>query len=63
MAPPNGSRPSRAIENSIRMHAVCTARQQTVIAMPEQARKTSPSPDPSVPLTMYGSPSVPAGWR
>lgn len=51
MARPNGSRWSRAIENSIRMQAVCTARQQTVIAMAEQVRKTSPTPGPSVLLT------------
>ena len=39
---PNGSRLSRAIENSIRIVAVCTARQQTMIASAVSARNTLP---------------------
>ncbi len=50
---------SRAIENIIRMPAVWTARQQTVIATAESIRKMSPRVSPSVSLTMYGRPSVP----
>src|SRR5579859_214874 len=49
---PNGSRPSRAIENSIRMQAVQTASVQTVIAIAESIRNTLPVVLPSACLTM-----------
>jgi len=49
---PPGSRPSRAIENSIRMQAVSTASVQTRIASPESARNTLPVVLPSACLTM-----------
>ena len=52
IALPKGSRPSRAIANIRRMHAVSTASVQTVIAIAESTRKTSPSVLPSACLTM-----------
>ena len=49
---PNGRRLSRAIANIMRMHDVCTARQQTVIAIAESIRKMLPTVSPSACLTM-----------
>ena len=46
-ADPNGSRPSRAIVNMMRMPAVCTASAHTVIAIAEQMRNMSPRVLPS----------------
>src|SRR3569833_3700642 len=54
----NGRRPSRAIAHAIRIAAVCTARQHTVIAIAEQIRKAAPSPSPRVLLSRYGMPDV-----
>src|SRR3954453_15874231 len=59
IAEPSGRRLSRAIENIMRMAAVWTARQQTVIATLESVRKVAPSVSPSVSLTTKGRPSVP----
>ena len=56
---PNGSRLSRAIENSIRIVAACTARQQTKIASAVSARKTFPVVLPNALLITYGRPSSP----
>src|SRR5258708_1956216 len=53
---PNGRRPSRAIENNMRMHAVHTASVHTVMATAEATRKTFPVVLPSACLTMYGRP-------
>src|ERR1700734_1171801 len=52
IAEPNGSRPSRAIENNMRMQAVMTASVQTVIAIAESTRKTLPGVLPSACLMM-----------
>ncbi len=49
---PNGSRPSRAIANSSRMHAAITASVQTVMAIAESMRKMLPSVLPSACLMM-----------
>ena len=46
----------------MRMPAVCTARQQTVMAIAESMRKMSPSVSPRVSLTMNGRPSVPISF-
>src|ERR1700733_6519770 len=54
MCEPAGSLPSRAIENSMRMHAVITASVHTVIAIAESIRKMLPSVLPSACLMMYG---------
>lgn len=51
-------RPSRDIAHVIRIAAVCTARQHTVIAIAEQIRKASPRPSPSVLFSRYGMPDV-----
>src|ERR1700729_1948220 len=48
---PNGSRPSRAIENSIRMQAVQTARVHTVMAIADAIRNMLPTVLPSACLT------------
>src|ERR1700744_1412520 len=60
---PNGSRPSRAIENSIRIHAVQTARQHTGMAIAEAIRKMFPRVFPSASLTIDGGPSEFQVWR
>ena len=49
---PNGSRPSRAIANSSRMHDAITASVQTVIAIAESIRNTLPTVLPSACLMM-----------
>ena len=52
IALPNGRRPSRAIANSSRMHAVSIASVQTVIASAQSIRNTLPVVFPSACLTM-----------
>src|ERR1700722_1190086 len=54
MLDPNGRRPSRAIENSIRIQAVHTARVHTVIAIAASIRNTLPVVLPRACLTIYG---------
>ena len=58
-AEPTGSLLSRAIENSIRIVAVWTARQQTKIAIAASARNTFPVVLPNACLITYGRPSSP----
>ena len=53
---PPGRLLSRAIAKAIRMVAVCTARQQTVIAITTQARKILPIVSPSTSRITYCRP-------